>query len=379
MRLVDILEAVDRGLEPGPLENFTISKWVVLLLVLTTHHNSLQPVHAQNLRRPQGSGPTLADAIRICVGVSAAQGDLLLDPGDQCIQNVLHGQEPFPVIPVVPKKHHQPACTHCNPIKDAHAQQDSKANQEAHHNAFSACDHACSSQNIPACHLPRAIPHTTSDNSCAPDHSCSRNLPHVGDNASADDPAGLDQATWRHTNTDAYGIPVPTFVYDHQCATLFFDPKYGCSSSSECADGEVCVDFGTRCVEAVCAVEATPSNCGKTFDCGLKDQCDSASTTIPAQTATPSPQGALDTVPCTAPFDPPATTVFAGDNGVLTVESVKFNIAGLALGAACAIDAFAAYIACQVIAKRDCDKEEATCQAKNAELLQGRTWPISAR
>ena len=68
---------------------------------------------------------------------------------------------------------------------------------------------------------------------------------------------------------------VPTFVYNHQCASFFFDAKYGCSKSSDCANGEVCVDFGTNCVEAVCAVEATPNNCGKTFDCGLKDQCES--------------------------------------------------------------------------------------------------------
>lgn len=66
-----------------------------------------------------------------------------------------------------------------------------------------------------------------------------------------------------------------TFVYNHACKSSFIDYTYGCFSQSDCVDGEVCVDFGTKCNNPVCAVEAKPSNCGKTFNCGLKQSCTS--------------------------------------------------------------------------------------------------------
>ena len=40
-----------------------------------------------------GSRPTLADAIKICAGVSLAQGDIGPSFDDPCIQKVLEGQE----------------------------------------------------------------------------------------------------------------------------------------------------------------------------------------------------------------------------------------------------------------------------------------------
>ncbi|KAK9919036.1 hypothetical protein WJX75_008877 [Coccomyxa subellipsoidea] len=43
---VRALEAIDSGLELGPLASFTLSRWLVLVLILTTHHNSLAPVSA---------------------------------------------------------------------------------------------------------------------------------------------------------------------------------------------------------------------------------------------------------------------------------------------------------------------------------------------